>query len=55
MTLTGAAAALEGATTATLQVFADDALCFGGSLGRAQKADGAQFKFKAKGVSVRLE
>jgi len=47
---TGAAAALEGTTTATLQVLASDARCFGISLDRVQKADGVEFK--AKGFTV---
>jgi cysteine-rich repeat protein len=44
---TGAAAALQGATSATLQVLASDGACFSVPLTTVKKADGAQFKAKA--------
>ncbi len=40
----GVAAALQGSTSATVQVLTSDASCFGASLGRVKKADGALFK-----------
>ncbi len=40
----GVAAALQDATSATVQVLTNDALCFGTSLSRVKKADGLIFK-----------
>jgi hypothetical protein len=41
---TGIAAALQNATSATVQILASDASCFGVSLTEVKKADGALFK-----------
>jgi hypothetical protein len=41
---TGIAAALEGASSATLQVRASDALCYGAVLGTARKNEGSLFE-----------
>ena len=43
---TGIAAALEGATSARMQVVTSDAECFDAMLGTVKKADGIQFKAK---------
>jgi cysteine-rich repeat protein len=43
---TGAAAALAGATSATVQVLASDGSCYEAALGTVRKADGTQFKAK---------
>ena len=45
--VTGAAAALAGATSATAQIVASDGECFAAELGSVKKADGAQFKAKS--------
>jgi hypothetical protein len=44
---TGIAAALQGATSATLQFLTSDALCLEATLGTVKAADGVQFKAKA--------
>ena len=44
---TGAAAALQAAASATVQLLTSDAQCFGAELPTVQKADGLQFKAKA--------
>jgi hypothetical protein len=41
---TGIAAALSGATSATVQVVTSDASCTGATLTTVKKADGTQFK-----------
>jgi hypothetical protein len=43
----GISAALQGATTARLQLVTSDAACFDAVLGTVKKADGVQFKAKA--------